>query len=46
MSATVNVLCYKSKVLANGESPLMLRFCKDGKKSELNCRYNLLLLID
>lgn len=32
MSTTVNVLCYKSKVLANGESPLMLRICKDGKK--------------
>lgn len=32
MSTTVNVLCYKSKVLSNGESPLMLRICKDGKK--------------
>lgn len=32
MSATVNVLCYKSKTLANGESPLMIRVCKDGKK--------------
>ena len=32
MSTTVNVLCYKSKVLANGESPLMLRICKDGKR--------------
>lgn len=32
MNATVNVLCYKSKVLANGESPLMIRVCKDGKK--------------
>jgi len=32
MSATVNVVCYKPKVLANGESPLMIRVCKDGKR--------------
>lgn len=32
MSTTVNVLCYKSKTLSNGESPLMIRICKDGKK--------------
>ncbi len=32
MNATVNVLCYKSKTLSNGEHPLMLRICKDGKK--------------
>lgn len=32
MNATVNVLCYKSKTLSNGENPLMLRICKDGKK--------------
>ena len=28
----VNVVCYKWKTLANGEYPLMLRICKDGKK--------------
>ena len=28
----VNVLCYKSKTLANGEHPLVIRICKDGKK--------------
>jgi len=28
----VNVLCYKSKTLANGENPLVIRVCKDGKK--------------
>ena len=28
----VNVLCYKSKTLANGEHPLVIRVCKDGKK--------------
>ena len=28
----VNILCYKSKVLSNGEHPLMIRVCKDGKK--------------
>ena len=32
MSTTVNVVCYKSKVLKNNESPLMLRICKDGKR--------------
>lgn len=32
MNVTVNVLCYKSKVLSNGEHPLMLRICKDGKR--------------
>ena len=32
MSTTVNVLCYKSKILGNGENPLMIRVCKDGKR--------------
>jgi hypothetical protein len=32
MNATVNVLCYRSKTLSNGEHPLMLRICKSGKK--------------
>ena len=32
MNATVNVLCYKSKILSNGEHPLMIRVCKDSKK--------------
>ena len=32
MNATVNIICYKSKTLSNGEHPLMLRVCKDGKK--------------
>ena len=31
MNATINVVCYKSKILANGESPLMVRLCKDKK---------------
>ena len=31
MSTTVNVVCYKSKVLKNKESPLMIRVCKDRK---------------
>jgi len=31
MSATVNVVCYRNKKLSNGESPLMLRVCKDRK---------------
>lgn len=33
MNATVNVLCYKSKTLSNGEHPLMISVCKDGKRS-------------
>ena len=28
----VNIICYKSKTLSNGEHPLMIRVCKDGKK--------------
>jgi site-specific recombinase XerD len=32
MITTVNVLCYRSKTLSNGENPLMIRICKDGKK--------------
>ena len=33
MNAGISVVCYKSKILKNGESPLMLRVCKDGKKN-------------
>ena len=32
MGTTINVVCYKSKVLKNNESPLMVRICKDGKR--------------
>lgn len=32
MSTTVSIVCYKSKVLKNNESPLMLRVCKNGKR--------------
>ena len=32
MSTTISVVCYKSKVLKNNESPLMFRICKDGKR--------------
>jgi len=31
MIATVNVVCYKSKTLSNGEHPLMIRIIKDRK---------------
>ena len=31
VSATVTVICYKWKTLANGENPLMLRVTKDRK---------------
>ncbi len=33
MKATVSVIRYKHKVLANGESPLMVRVAKDGKRT-------------
>lgn len=36
MNANVNILCYKSKTLSNGEHPLMIRVCKDGKKKYLS----------
>lgn len=32
MNVTANIVCYKSKTLSNGEHPLMIRVCKDGKK--------------
>ena len=32
MATTVNVLCYKSKTLGNGEHPLMICVCMDGKR--------------
>ena len=32
MSVTIEVVCYKSKVLANNESPLMLRITKNRKR--------------
>lgn len=35
MSTTINVICYKSKVLKNSESPLMIRVCKDRKSKYL-----------
>lgn len=31
MSTTISVVCYKSKILKNNESPLMIRVCKDRK---------------
>ena len=33
MDATVSVICYKSKTLANGEHPLMLRIAQNGKST-------------
>ncbi len=33
MNATVNVMCFKSKTLSNGENPLMIRVSKGGKRS-------------
>jgi len=33
MNVTISVICYSCKVLSNGESPLMLRVFKNGKRS-------------
>lgn len=33
MEATISVICNKFKVLKNGESPIMVRVAKDGKRS-------------
>lgn len=33
MDATISVICYKSKTLANGEHPLMLRVAQNGKST-------------
>ena len=33
MKAAISIICYKHKVLANGESPLMVRIAKDGKRT-------------
>ena len=32
MNTSVTVVCYKYKTLSNGESPLMLQICRDGKR--------------
>ena len=36
MNATVNVLCYRSKILKNGEHPLMICVCKGGKRKYIS----------
>lgn len=42
MNAGINVLCYKSKTLANGSHPLMIRVCKDGKKKYVSLGISIL----
>lgn len=37
MAAGISILCYKSKMLANGAHPLMIRVCKDGRKELCLC---------
>lgn len=36
MSTTIDVICYKSKILSNSENPLMLRITKDRKRRYLS----------
>jgi hypothetical protein len=33
MNAKISVTCYKSKILSNGETPLMVKITKNGKRS-------------
>ena len=33
MNAKISVTCYKSKILKNGEAPLMVKITKNGKRS-------------
>ena len=42
MNAGINILCYKSKTLSNGEHPLMIRVCKDNKKKYLSLGISIL----
>ena len=36
MNAIINILCFKSKTLANGEHPLMICICKDSKREYIS----------
>ena len=36
MNAIINILCFKSKTLANGEHPLMICVCKDSKRKYIS----------
>ena len=40
MDATISVICYKSKTLANGEHPLMLRIAQNGKSTYKSLNLN------
>lgn len=42
MSCTVNVLCYKSKTLSNGEHPLMICISKESKRKYLGLGVSIL----
>ncbi len=44
MNAGINVLCYKSKTLANGSHPLMISVYKDGKKKYVSLGISILPL--
>jgi hypothetical protein len=33
MNAKISVTCYRSKILSNGEAPLMVKITKNGKRS-------------
>lgn len=46
MDATVKVLCYKSKTLADGKHPLMVCICKDNPRIYNRLLLNILYVIN
>lgn len=45
MNTNVNILCYRSKTLSNGEHSLVIRVCKDEKKKYQSLGISVNLLI-
>jgi len=41
MNTNIDVVCYRSKTLSNGESPLMLRLTKEGKRKYVSLQISL-----
>ena len=41
MNVTISVICYKSKMLSNGEHPLMLRIAQNGKSKYKSLRISI-----
>ncbi|HNZ47156.1 MAG TPA: Arm DNA-binding domain-containing protein, partial [Bacteroidales bacterium] len=41
MNTIIDVVCYRSKTLSSGESPLMLRLTKEGKRKYVSLQISL-----